>query len=242
MEQGLTFITIENAFKKGGCPICNINKESEERYFWYLINENINNTSTRHKIIESMGFCNRHFWLMQRIEHEEYNLNLGTAIITESIMNILSKNLAESLNILGQGKIWDKPKTKFIKKESSLDNVLKKLSPDNDCFVCQNIQSSEGFYINTIVQNIRDEEMAVLLENTTGFCYKHLLKAISSFEGDASLLRDFLELHLRIINNINYELSEFIRKHSVQYANEPKGEEQDVHLRAIEFLAGKKIV
>ncbi len=98
----MIYMNLKSAFKKDGCPICRLLREQEERYFFNLLYENVNDGPTRGLIIDSMGLCSYHAWELQARELKEWNDGLGTGIIYEDLAGRVLNELSHYLSPLKQ--------------------------------------------------------------------------------------------------------------------------------------------
>jgi hypothetical protein len=234
MEHDVTFMNLKEAFHQQCCPLCAIDYEFEKKCLNNLVYENVNDLQTRSEINRSLGFCARHFHLLYLIEHEELRDHLGTSIILENIMEIIKNNMDACLVPLS----W----VERIKRGGGSDPLRSKmrslLVPESECCLCEQLKECDVLYIQTIIENFRDEEITAMMERSPGLCLHHLQAAISCYNGDTRLLYNFLKWHIDKVAEIKHDLGEYGRKHSYEFASEPKGKEQNSVENAIEFLIG----
>lgn len=77
MISQLTFIDLKRALGQGGCPICRLRAEAEERYLGHVLWENVNDIATRGRFLPSWGYCDRHARLLGRQELRDYHDAMG---------------------------------------------------------------------------------------------------------------------------------------------------------------------
>jgi hypothetical protein len=51
----ITVVYLKRALGEPGCPICRLIHETEERYLFYLLYENVTDTTIRAHLVRSLG-------------------------------------------------------------------------------------------------------------------------------------------------------------------------------------------
>ena len=234
MEHNVTFMNLTEAFRQQGCPICAIDYEFEKKYLNDLIYEHVSGHQIHPEINRSLGLCARHFHLLYLIESEELQNHLRTSMILENIMELIKDHMTDCLTPLS----WAEVMKKSESSEPPRDKMRNLLQPESKCCLCSRLEEWEAPYIQAIIENFRDPEMAAMMEKTSGFCLHHLRAAVSCYSGDTRLLYNFLKWHIDKVAEIKHYLNEYIGKLSCKFASEPKGEEENSVENAIGFLIG----
>ncbi|MEM0313171.1 MAG: DUF6062 family protein [Candidatus Bathyarchaeia archaeon] len=102
MGADVTYFRIERTLKSGAeCFLCALEDEIERKYMDAYISELVMDAKAMEKLVESLGFCNHHFYRMLiTATKPESSDGHGVALITQSIMEKLlqefqKKNRAE---------------------------------------------------------------------------------------------------------------------------------------------------
>ena len=257
----MIYLNLKSAFKKEGCPVCRLLKEQEDRYFFNLLYENVNDGPTRGLIIDSMGLCPEHAWTLQARELEEWNDGLGTGIIyedlTKGVLNEFSAYLGpvkrrllksrNSRNDEQESEYCHPPAagflaraaSKFTKKEKPAEALAGSVSKKKECHICKSLKQSENAYIEWLVNGLNNREFREAYLNSDGLCLPHLRQAIKTARDKytAYLLVEKAESYLKALDK---NLKEYIRKHAWDFRQEPKyAEEEASWIRAVAFFAGE---
>ena len=239
----MIYLNLKSAFKKEGCPVCRLLKEQEDRYFFNLLYENVNDGPTRGRIIDSMGLCPNHAWALQARELEEWNDGLGTGIIyedlTERVLNEFSRYLGPvKRNFLEKNK-QQNLLGRLRKKKKPAEALAGRVSKKKECHICKSLKQSEDAYIEWLVSGLENKEFRDAYLNSDGLCLPHLRQAlkITKDKLPAYLLVEKAQKYLKTLDK---NLKEYIRKHAWDFRLEPKyAAEQASWVRAVAFFAGE---
>ncbi len=231
-------VHLKIAFGKPGCPVCRLLEEQEDRYLFGLVYENVNDGITRKLIIDSMGLCSYHAWALQAKEYMEWNDGLGTGIIYRDLLERVKEQLEEFLTLpiddTRRGKRFG---VKTL--ERWRNQLLKRLSPNRKCHICESLSQSEEAYVGWLVKGLKDEEFRVKYEKSDGLCLPHLRMALR-VASDGKTLGILVKKALSTLEDMDLLLGEYIRKHAWEFRNEEKfKEEQAAWIRAVAFFAGE---
>lgn len=249
----MIYINLKSAFKKEGCPVCRLIKEQEDRYFFNLLYENVNDGPTRERIIDSMGLCPNHAWALQARELEEWNDGLGTAIIYEDLTGRIINDFSGYLGpikmhlLKSRGSLNEKEEkekshhllAKLIKKEKPAEALADRVSKKKECHICKSLKQSEDAYLEWLVNGLEKKEFREAYLNSDGLCLPHLRQVlkITKDKYHAYLLVEKAEKYLK---SLDKNLKEYIRKHAWDFRLEPKyASEQASWIRAVAFFAGE---
>ncbi|MEM3361480.1 MAG: DUF6062 family protein [Candidatus Bathyarchaeia archaeon] len=110
MSVDVTYFRIERIIKSGAeCFLCTLEDEIERKYLNAYLPEFVMDAKAREKLVESMGFCNHHFYRMLiTATKPESSDGHGVALITKSIIEKLlqdfQKQKKSSREFLSQAK------------------------------------------------------------------------------------------------------------------------------------------
>ncbi len=97
--------------------------------------------------------------------------------------------------------------------------------------------------IHSRVQQLRSEEMRLLLSQSTGLSLVHLAQARQQVEvDDPTVLRHLLACQLTCTRRALEEVRELVRKHDYRFRDEPRGHEMTSWRRGAELCAGNPCV
>jgi hypothetical protein len=96
-------------------------------------------------------------------------------------------------------------------------------------------------YLEILLDYISEEDFGREFSRSSGVCFPHLTIAVEKYPGHRNLGM-LIQKQMKKWESLKAELEEFIRKHDYKYADEPRGEESDSWMRALEMLAGKREV
>ncbi|NSW89344.1 MAG: hypothetical protein HPY74_01455 [Firmicutes bacterium] len=233
-ERGITYISFVEGFKKDGCVICNNVFNSTLRYFRYLLDENVNDLSTRIRFYNSIGYCNRHAWILKKIGETEYDNNLGQTIMYEGLIEKVINSI-ENIKLKNEQLTLHLNKRKNKKANKYLNSLLRKC----ECAVCQNEHEAESRHLEFFVEYFTDPDVFKYYNNSKGLCYDHFVKVLPlmEFEQRQKLIDNYIE-KLKTLQN---RLNEYMRKMDYRFSNEPKGDEQTAWIDAIRIISGNNI-
>lgn len=240
---GLAMIYLKEALRQPGCPICRCCIEHEERYLRHLLWENVNDLSTRARLVQSLGFCARHAQWMLRVEQEDLGMTLGNTIIYESLIHLLSLKVHDvSLLVAEQrarsdwiyrlfGWLGLNPPDWPSKRQGLL-------AAQKICRVCELSHEMAKHYGNVLVEMMSYEEFQDLYRQSDGICLPHL-RVILQNVPLCSGLEHLLGITEERLKKLDHDLGELGRKYGVQYQGETVSTDEALSVeRAIAFLTG----
>jgi len=261
MNRDMITFKLEGAFKKSGCPLCRLHVELEARYLFGLLWENVNDPGIRARLRQSFGFCHEHAWMLVATEQQAWGGGLGTGIIYEDLIKAVASRLDE---IVAQGqelrgerprgwlqagwtrlsawldRQWQVFLTRFNPTPTTPPSGYHRLVPPAECLLCAYQRDSEATNLEWLVQNCTDPDFRALYQQSDGLCFPHLRAALAwAGESEASLF--LAQVAQEKLTTLRRDLSEYLRKFSYQYKDEPKtpAELASWH-RAVAFLAGEE--
>ncbi|GAC1568800.1 MAG: hypothetical protein NVS3B14_19470 [Ktedonobacteraceae bacterium] len=223
------------AFGREGCPVCTVILEYLEHNMDSWEYEGFTDVEHRHQLIRSRGFCPLHTWqLAQR--SNAFRLGL---IYSEVLTDVL-QNLDEDYSRLSS------TESRNPKPGSAWNGWWRKRRHQTDvhpvfeqCPFCSSRASAEERLSSTLVQQLRSEEIRMLLSRSTGLCLAHFTQALQHAElHDPRLLPHLLACQRTCTRRVLEEVRELVRKHDYRFSDESRGEEMTSWRRGAELCAG----
>ena len=243
----LTVTILEGMERSKGCPLCYLWAKSEERFVkQVLTNEVVMNNKFREKVVAARGFCNRHAHMLYRAIHEvDVEDGLGLALYIKDII----EKIIEQLSPLYTNLSNDSKPSKgilFRRKKSSvvaLNDVIKRKTQRQQCPLCEHLWSMNQIYLHTLVQMLDDEDFRKEFNLSKGLCLPHFVSAmqmvcISKLKNPIYVAQTLIDTEMKRLQLIEHLLSEFIRKQSWDFRNEPAGQEVNANSLALNLLFG----
>ena len=169
---------LEDAFGKGGCPVCWLLTRYDARSFDSLLYEFVNDVGVRSEIRQTLGFCNYHAWVLHQVATDltpgklsAGGGQMGIGIIYLDLVETLIKRL-EALS------------SSTSKRHAKTLATLSK-STGTVCPMCSARAQFELWYLESILRNIAMKDFAEKYAACDGLCAIHLLRALelSGFDG-----------------------------------------------------------
>jgi hypothetical protein len=232
--------SLRAACEREGCPVCTVVLEYLERSIDNWEYEGFSDVQHRHELIRSRGFCPLHTW---QLAQRSNGFRLG--LIYNEILTDVEQKLDRDYSKLT---VTDGT---VSKRKSSLKRwwwrrfhrtveTPTKVNPRYDqCPFCHTRSNVEQRLISTLVQQLRAEEMRLLLSQSTGLCLVHLTQARHQAEVEEPMvLHHILACQLTCTRRVLEEVRELIRKHDYCFSDEPQGQEMTSWRRGAELCAG----
>lgn len=229
MEQIYT-IPVNEAFEASqanpqlGCPFCRLYNQLEQNELDLILGASMMEPDIRIKTNE-LGFCRDHFTMMLRRPKR-----LPLALILES-------HLAEQYKNLGR-------RAAFAGKAG--ENAAKKFTTlKHSCYICTRIEYNFVRMLETAAllwEN--DPEFRKKSDAQPFFCLPHFAGYVAAAKERLSR-RDFAEFYKSVseregafMEELNADVSHFVKKFDYRYDAEPWGTAKDAPERAVAFLSG----
>ncbi len=226
------FFRLIEACGQEGCPVCRCLREDGFRYLDALMYEQVNDPGTRAALQASWGFCNWHAWMLKEIP----NSGLGAAIIYEDLLRTVLARLKRLFIKIDRGKLKVGWVSRLLRRSPRIP-LLKARRRKADCLICRSSRSSEGYYLQAILDFEGDPEFDRAFNRSWGVCLPHLLHLVE-------LGRDYprLEPVLKKVETkwrqLQDELKRFIDKHDYRATEAFTEEEARSWRQAVEMLTG----
>jgi hypothetical protein len=246
----LTVRILEGVERSKGCPLCYLWNDSEERYLKHVLtNEVVMDSGFREKLIAARGFCNRHAHMLYRaIYGGDVHDGLGYALYMKDIVEKVLEDLHLLSTILPS---YPKPRRGIVlprsrkRRIATLREAVEPKTRRQQCPICEHLWSMNQIYLHTLVQMLDDEEFREEFSSSKELCLPHLLSAIQilytgNLKNPASIAQALINSEIKHLQSIQHLLSEFIRKQSWEFRDEPHGPEVNANHLALHFLFGSE--
>jgi len=221
MEKHEPYFNLLDALKEAGCPVCFLVKKNIHKFMDDFLYEGVNDPGLRKEIKNSLGFCSRHAWQLQK-----FGDGFGIGIVYEYLMQLM----------LGKLKAVDgsAASIKAVLKELDRGERAKKL-----CIFCGEETDVEGRYISVFLENFDDPELKFAYKNSFGLCLPHLNLVLNKCR-NKKFITEIISIESAKLNGLIAEVKEFQRKHNYRFSKEKIGKEGDSWIRAIQKMIGKE--
>lgn len=227
MSVDVTYFRIERMMKSGAeCFLCALEDEIERKYIDAYLSEFVMDAKAREKLVENLGFCNHHFYKMLiTATKPESSDGHGVALITKSIIEKLLQDLQE--------------------RKKNCKEHFSQIRREENCPACVHLTTFMEIYIKKAVELLssRNEEFLKLLKDSKGLCIPHfitLLKMLENTMHNQDLSNTLIETEEKSLLLLKSELSEYIRRQSYEFSNENRRAVEDVLLRSIQKIVGRR--
>ncbi len=215
MPDAQTVYELRQALKRPGCPVCRILRRSGAKYMEGVFYESVLDPVARHKMVDSLGFCFEHTWLLADLKLSDA---LGQAIVYQDIVGEILETLAAAGNSGGK-------------------QVAGSLAARIGCPACKVEEEVLGRVREGLPTILGQADFAEEYRSSAGVCLPHLRTLLPQLESRQA--RVLIEPRLEQLKALKAELAEFIRKNDYRFRDEPMGAEGDSHLRTAAFLVGE---
>ena len=225
----LAWNSFEEAIRAGGCAVCRVVEEQQERALYSFLYEGMTNAEVSERFLSGGGFCAEHYRAVARMGVNRWSVGVvELGILSERLLSRASEQLPRTAKRRG-GKAG---RWLGFQKRSGRDPVL----PGADCMFCRDRRESEASAVDVLEKLQGDAELAAGIERN-GLCLRHGLMAMERWKDGAR--REWLGGLLKhTASELREELREFLRKYDYRFREKPFGKEADVVDRAVKFLAG----
>jgi len=221
------------AFKEPGCPVCARLEQGSLRALDELLYEQVTDPVTRARLLASRGFCNRHAWVLPRIQ----NSRLGTAVIYHHLLTSALERVTADGTRLRPRSWWQRLSERIAPRAEPLA-LVGWWNMRTQCPLCVRSQQSERDHLAAMLGFVQEEEFLEGLRASAGLCLQHLCHAMT-IGRDHPNLRVLLSVQADRWSGLVGELTEFIRKNDYRFATEPMGGEGDSWQRVLDAMAGR---
>jgi len=248
----LTIAVLEGIEKSEGCPLCYLWVKSEEHFMEYLLtNEVTMSPEFRERVQAAKGFCNRHMHLLYKTAYEGHTEDgLGYALYMQGVVEKIIESLASlspdyvsnfrksnDSNVIVRRR---RQRQAFTLLSSGLERAVQGKTP---CPACESLWSSNKIHLHTLVQMLDDKDFREEFKSSKGLCIPHFISAIrmagqSKLKNPVDVACTLIEVEIKHLQLAKHYLSEFIRKRSWDFRNEPPGPEINANTMILNLLVG----
>lgn len=232
--------SLRAACGREGCPVCTVVLEYLDRSIDNWEYEGFSDVAHRYELIDSRGFCPLHTW--QLAQHSNA-FRLG--LIYNEILTDVEQKLDHDYRSLVATDDAASKRESILKRWRRKwfhqgDEAPKNVNPRYDqCPFCRTRANIEQRVVSTLVQQLRSEEMRLLLSQSTGLCLVHLAQARHQAEIEVPAVSGYiLACQLTSTRRVLEELRELVRKHDYRFSDESQGQEMTSWRRGAELCAG----
>jgi hypothetical protein len=244
----LTVTILEGMQRSKGCPLCYLWTECEERYLKHILtSEVVMDPAFREKVVAARGFCNRHAHMLYRAIHRgDVEDGLGYALYMKDIIEKIIEQLSHLCTSLSNDFKPSKGGVLFRRRKRSiitLNDVIKRKPRRQQCPLCEHLWSMNQIHLHTFVQMLDDEDFRIEFNSSKGLCLPHFVSAMqmvctSKLKNPIYVAQALIDVEMKRLQLIEHLLSEFIRKQSWDFRNEPSGQEVNANFLALNLLFG----
>ncbi len=223
MQHSWDYQRLSEACGKAGCILCRLSGETTQRYLETWKDETFTDVGVRETLRGSKGFCNIHTWQL---------VQMGASLpLAQAYRDIITDHIEQLENDDGTRKQhW------FHSKSGGT------LSTPPPCPACQQRDHALARYISSLRQSLSETSFYTLFLASNGLCLHHFhlactLKPLSSPNSWLPLLS---KAQLTILQRLDAQLAELIRKHDYRYKDETRGTEMTSWQTAAALVASEK--
>jgi hypothetical protein len=253
----LISLQIKLACQRPGCPLCRLRHDSERRYLFGFLWENVNDGAIRKHLVRALGFCPDHAWQLQEIEQTRWNDGLGTAIVYEDLTGRTLKALQSYRDTLSdqvdrRERLWKRLGRWLgglvdgrgpVRHDTTSGRGPANLAPRAACRACEIGDDADRRYVAWLVRDyVESTDLHEAYQASDGLCLPHLRQALAlAEETNPQAARFLVDVAIEHTGNLVEDLGEYIRKHIHEYHHEPMSEdERRSWIRAVAWFAGEK--
>jgi hypothetical protein len=232
-----SYYEIIEACAEPGCPLCRLVEDLGFKFLVAGMHGTATDPDTRLEYQKSMGFCNRHAWLLP---YTSGGARLGIAIFYQDYVKQVEKTLGKARYNASGGLSLNRVQETLNRKKSTTatETVVNNLQPQKPCPACEQEFKLETLALTTLTDFFPDDDrLHNALKESDGLCVPHLRRALALVRDEATF-DALVEMTREKLLKLSDELSEFIRKHDHRYKNEKFAAEGNSWQRAITQIIG----
>jgi hypothetical protein len=236
MKYELETIPVWEAYREDGeCPLCILEKKTEEQYVKFFLGDSIMDPDTR-VAVNKLGFCPEHSEVLF-----EGGPKLGVALMTHTfLLDFLTVFREKKKAWLEAGEKKEKIPTDFLK-------FLK--ATQTSCIFCERVSQTIDRYVFTIMYLFRkDSDFKKTFLAAKGFCLKHLARSLEMGETELSgkTQKEFLNALLAIeeerLSVLEQEILWYTEKFDYRNQDKPWGNSRDALPRTLQKMKGHRFL
>jgi hypothetical protein len=185
-------------------------------------------SKAREKIIESRGFCNNHSYkILIEANKPTTDDGHGIALIMQSVTKQLIHDIAEQKNL----------------RKNAFTQIV---ANSQKCPACNHLTEFMDMYINETAERLASsDEFSKLFNESKGLCIPHYVALTSIVKSmDATQRRERLKIlsgvETKNLYRLDAEIAEYVRRQSYEFSEKDRVAAENVLLRSVEKLVGKR--
>ncbi len=217
---------IKDAFSGGRCPICALLQKDEfdDICDWIWQSDSRNKGSiARENLVRSGGFCNYHFWEIQRLNTIQGNASIGAELVGQLIKIMHGKQYGTLFALLGG---------------NGNENTGHSAPSDTGCPICGDLKKKEKSYYGVLPSILQNETHRQRYKDGCGLCIPHFIK-VQDYVKDLALLRFLFKTQIAQLEKIKSDAESLIQKSSPPLSWQQTEDEKKSGIRAIEKIVGR---
>lgn len=217
MQNSWDYQRLSEACASDGCILCRLTADITRRYLETWKDEMFTDVDVRATLCSSKGFCNTHTWQL---------VKMGASLpLAQAYRDIIRDEIAQLEN--------DKHKQRLFRSKSD--------TTPTPCPACQQRDQALARYISSLRQSLADPSFYTLFLSSHGLCLDHFhlactQKPLASSQTWLPLLQ---HAQLTIMQRLDEQLTELIRKHDYRFKHEKRGHEMTSWQTAAALVASE---
>ncbi len=177
MKDTIETVPVTEAFGSGDeCPFCYLERLAEQRTVRYVLGPGASYMEPEVRAsTDAKGFCAAHLKKLY---------DFGNALGNALIMQTYYEGLVDELEQVSRGFEAPGKRPIFGKRKDAGENTLLQWArqKSSTCFLCDRLEYNMDRYYLTFFTLIKKEEFRALVENSKGFCMRHLPQLLEKAE------------------------------------------------------------
>jgi hypothetical protein len=219
------------ALQTPGCALCHIGQRKSQRYVETLLNESVTDVNQRDSWRKARGLCHWHVWMAAETPHSGGSLALLYA-------DVLHHDL-EHLAALTTAPLATRRGRSRRSLAQRLQSWLRTWRQQRPCPVCYLWQEQERHHLYVLLDDWQEPELAQAFAASSGLCWWHTLRLVEQGKQHRHL-QAVLAAQQVLLQRLQDELHEFIRKLDYRLARQPYGREADAWRRVVTLYVGMR--
>jgi hypothetical protein len=217
--------------RAGGCPLCALVERAVHRHLRAYAVEGVNDLQVRARLRASRGYCNRHayqFW-------EDIHHQLGVAMIYQDVVINLIRDLRAADPTASSP--LERLMTTLGAPRAQAAADARALQAHARCPACEAETDAERRYVSGLLRCLRDAAFRDAFQRSAGLCLPHFRHTLAQARHDEQITA-LVQTQMAAWEALHAALGEYIRLQDYRFRDEPRGDEQQAPLRAIQMIAG----
>jgi hypothetical protein len=234
MAFALTINQLIPALKQPGCPICNLQRSTVQRFLVAFLQENLMDQTARQVVLDSLGFCPDHTFLLVSMEMRSDGDPLGTVILHEQINGRVQTALRDWNALRSQG--WQE------KIPIPFKRPIRRIHQTTGCPICAAMLENNQRGLAALMEELGkgSQELIDLYSQGNGLCLAHLRVGLEEMGTIYPIGAEYLiQNALQRLETQQGRMQEYLRKHNLSYQNEQITlEEERAWRESLSFFSG----